>query len=148
MQTHRPTVTRRGLASGLSCILSTVSVFTAQPVAASVPELVQDPIFALIEAHRLAVAKDRKAGDALARARLIHGPAVVELTAERKRTCKLRHNRRRDLRRATPTTAAGFRALRAYYQTLIPMPDIDDVATRCAADFVAAVARFEGRASR
>lgn len=141
MQSHRPTVTRRGLAAG-------IFAFAAQPVAAAVPELPADPIFALIVAHREAAASDRSASNALVRARLFNDPAIDELAAERKRTCKLRHNRRRDLRRATPTTAAGFRALRAYYQTLIPMPDVDDVATRCAADFVAAVNRFQGRATR
>lgn len=133
----RPTVTRRGLAAGLAALVS-------QPVAAAVPELPADPILAAIEAHRKAVAADRKAGHALATARAFNGPNLDTLAAERKRTCKNRHNRRRDLRRATPTTAAGFRALRFYYESLIPSPDTDDVAGRCAADFAAAVARFGG----
>ena len=137
----RPTVTRRGLAAGLAAL-------AAKPVAAAVPELPADPILAAIEAHRQALVKDRKAGTALALARTVNGADLDALAAERKKTCKTRHNRRRDLRRATPTTAAGFRALRAYYESLIPHPDPDDVASRCAADYVAAVARFEGRAGR
>lgn len=140
MHSHRHTVTRRGLAAGFAALV-------AKPAAAAVPEVPADPILAAIEAHRQAVAKDRKAANALAKARALNSPTLNALAAERKQTCKLRHNRRRDLRRATPTTAAGFRALRAYYESLIPFPDPDDVAGRCAADFAAAVARFRGESA-
>jgi hypothetical protein len=64
-----------------------------------------------------------------------------ELRAERKRLRKLRHSKRRELRRTTPTTAAGFRALATYHASLVPDPDPDDVAGQCRRDMEAAFAR-------
>lgn len=58
-----------------------------------------------------------------------------------RRLRKLRHSKRRELRRTTPTTATGFRALAAYHASLVPDPDPDDVAGQCQRDMEAACAR-------
>lgn len=136
------TLTRRGLASSFIAAalypVSTLAVTTKAPA---------DPILDMIEAHRAAIARDKRAFAALTHARAALAPDLAEIAAERKRACKIRLARRRDLRRATPTTEEGFRALHRHYQTLVPAgDDLDGVRERCRQDFAAAVARFEGRA--
>lgn len=127
------TITRRAIAAGLLA-------FTA-PTETKAHDAPADPIFALIDAHRLAAEEDRRARTLAHRAAFAGDPAYQDLAAERRRLCKLRHSRRRDLRAGTPTTAAGFQALAAYYAGIVPHPDPDDVAGRCAADYRAAADR-------
>lgn len=100
-----------------------------------------DPIFAAIEAHREVAREEASAVSALERASRLGLSRTSELRAERKRLRKLRHSKRRELRRTTPTTAAGFRALAAYHASLIPEPDPDDVAGQCRRDMKAACTR-------
>lgn len=137
------TLTRRGLASSfIAAALYPVSTFTAAATATPA-----DPILDMIEAHRAAIARDRRAFAALSHARAALAPDLAEIAAERKRTCKLRLARRRDLRRATPTTEEGFRALHRHYVSITPTNgDPDGIGERCRRDFADAVARFEGRA--
>lgn len=136
------TLTRRDVAAAL---LSPLMPLSSRPADAA--PLPADPILELIEAHRAAIANDRRASAALAHARAANTPDLAEIAAERKRTCKLRHSRRRDLRRATPTTGEGFRALHRHYTSLVPAgEDRDGIRERCRLDFAEAVARYEGRA--
>lgn len=130
-------ITRRALAAGLLA-------FTAPAKAGAAPA---DPIFALIEAHRLAAEEDRRARTASHRAAFAGDPAYADLAAERRRLCKLRHSRRRELRAGTPTTAGGFQALAVYYAGIVPNPDPDNVAGRCATDYRAAADRAIDRNS-
>lgn len=132
------TVTRRSL--GALLVLSLPAPAIAKP------DLNADPIFAAIEAHREAVREEASAVSALERASRLCLSRTGELRSERKRLRKLRHSKRRDLRRTTPTTAAGFRALAAYHETLIPDPDPDDVAGQCQRDMEAACARASSAA--
>lgn len=125
------TVTRRSLGALLGLGLPAPAM--ALPPA--------DPIFAAIEAHRAAVREEASAMSALERAARLGLSRTGELRADRKRLRKLRHTKRRELRRTTPTTAAGFRALAAYHASLIPDPDPDNVAGQCQRDMEAACAR-------
>lgn len=128
------TVTRRSLGALLGLGLPAPAIALAPP----------DPIFAAIEAHRSASREEASAVSALERAARLGLSRTGELRAERKRLRKLRHSKRRELRRTTPSTAAGFRALAAYHASLIPDPDPDDVAGQCRRDMDAACARATG----
>jgi hypothetical protein len=128
------TVTRRSLGALLGLGLPAPAIALVPP----------DPIFAAIEAHREALREEASAVSALERASRLCLSRTGELRSERKRLRKLRHSKRRELRRTTPTTAAGFRALAAYHASLIPDPDPDDVAGQCRRDMEAACARATG----
>ncbi|KZB99340.1 hypothetical protein AU375_04416 [Methylobacterium radiotolerans] len=125
------TITRRSLGAFLGLSLPAPSLASPPP----------DPIFAAIEAHRSVSREEASAVSALERAARLGLSRLSELRAERKRLRKLRHSNRRELRRTTPTTAAGFRALVAYHASLVPNPDPDDVAGQCRRDMEAACAR-------
>ncbi|WP_342111761.1 hypothetical protein [Methylobacterium sp. SI9] len=130
------TVTRRSLGALLVLSLPTSAL--------AKPDLAADPIFAAIEAHRETARREADIVAALARADRLGLGRTGELRADRKRLRKLRHSKRRELRRTTPTTPAGFRALAAYHASLIPDPDPDDVAGQCQRDMEAACARATG----
>ena len=121
------TVTRRSLGAFLGLGLPAPAMALPSP----------DPIFSAIETHREVAREEASTVSALARASRLGLSRTGELRAEMRRL----HSKRQELRRTTPTTATGFRALAAYHASLVPDPDPDDVAGQCQRDMEAACAR-------